>query len=90
MLKAKEKKAVCPVTGMGAKYKPIDDADCIQNPYPFLRKAREEEPVFYSPEFDCWVVTRYEDIVKAFKDVNTFSATNARHPVTPLCPAVIV
>lgn len=25
--KVKEKKAVCPITGMGADYKPIDDAE---------------------------------------------------------------
>ena len=32
----------------------------LDDPYEFLAKARREEPVFYSPEIDHWVVTRGE------------------------------
>lgn len=76
----------CPVHGMGAEFKP-SDADYLDNPYRFFDKARPAEPVFYSPQEDCYVVMRYEDIVGIFKDPDTFSAANARHPVQPLCPA---
>lgn len=76
----------CPVTGMAAEFKPFD-ADYLQNPYLFFDKARATEPVFYSPEEDYWVVMKYEDIIKVFKDPETFSVANARHPVSPLCPA---
>ncbi|MGB0384188.1 MAG: hypothetical protein ACPGWR_05120 [Ardenticatenaceae bacterium] len=39
----------CPITGMGAEFKP-SDADYLQNPYVFFDKARPTEPVFYSPK----------------------------------------
>ena len=32
-----------------------------------LGRAREEEPVFYAPAFDLWVVTRYEDVLAVLK-----------------------
>ncbi len=76
----------CPVTGMGAEFKP-SSAEYLQNPYLFFDKARSTESVFYSPEEDAWVVMKYEDMLHVFKDPDTFSAANARHPVTPLCPA---
>lgn len=49
-----------------------------------LRAARAEQPVFYSQELDYWVVTRYADIRRVFRDVATFSAGNAMDPILPL------
>ena len=43
--------------------------------------------MFYSPELDYYVVTRYEDISAVFKDDESFSPRNIGDPVTPLCPA---
>ena len=34
-------------------------ADNLDDPYPLYRRLRAERPVFYSPEFDVWVVSRY-------------------------------
>ena len=76
----------CPVTGMAAEFQPWED-DYLANPYLFFDKARSAEPVFFSPEQNCYVVMKYEDIVEVFKDPATFSPANARHPVVPLCPA---
>jgi len=76
----------CPMTGMAAEFKPFTD-DYLQNPYLFFDKARATEPVFYSPQEDYWVVMRYEEMLQVFKDPETFSPANARHPVQPLCPA---
>ena len=59
----------------------------LQNPYSFFEKARAEEPVFYSPEHNYWVVLKYDDIAAVFRDPETFSPVIARHPVTPVCPA---
>jgi cytochrome P450 len=42
-----------------------------------LGRAREEEPVFYAPAFDLWVVTRYEDVLAVLKDHATFSSAGA-------------
>ena len=32
------------------------------NPYPVLRRMRQEAPVFYYEPLDMWVVSRYEDV----------------------------
>lgn len=76
----------CPFSKMAAEFQPFSDA-YVDDPYKFFAMARPEEPVFYHPETDMWVVTRYEDIRKVFQDPETFSPALARHPVTPLCPA---
>ena len=34
----------------------------LADPYPFFAEARAASPVFYSPDLDYWVVTRYHDI----------------------------
>ncbi|MFK7805691.1 MAG: cytochrome P450 [Anaerolineae bacterium] len=76
----------CPMSGMAAEFNP-SDGEYLQNPYRFFDKARPAEPVFYSPQEDSWVVMKYDYMVEVFKDPDTFSAANARHPVQPLCPA---
>jgi cytochrome P450 len=67
-------------------FRPFSE-DYLQNPYLFFDKARESEPVFYSPEMDYWVVLKYEHIAEVYRDPETYSPVNARHPVTPICPA---
>lgn len=66
------------------QYDPFDLVD----PFPFYSWARNEAPIFYSPELDYWVVTRYEDIKAVFKDLTTFSAEITGKPLIPLSPAV--
>jgi cytochrome P450 len=48
-----------------------------ENPFPLLELARREQPVFYAPHFDLWVVTRYDDVLKVLKDHRTFSSAGA-------------
>jgi cytochrome P450 len=56
--------------------------DYNTDPAGYLREAQEHEPVFYSEDFGCWVVTRYEDARAALLDHGTFSnATLADAPV---------
>jgi cytochrome P450 len=45
-----------------------------------------EEPVFYAPSIDSWVVTRLETVRAVLRDASRFSAENASDPLTPLCP----
>ena len=78
----------CPVTGIGRSFDPFVDP-YLRDPYAFWIEARGSEPVFYSPELDYWVVTRYEDIKAIFSDPKTFSASNAQTPIKPLAPAVV-
>ncbi len=44
----------CPVTNLSADFDPLD----LSDPFPLLAHARQEQPVFYSPAIDYWVVTR--------------------------------
>ena len=31
------------------------------DPYPYYRRLRDEDPAHYSPEADLWVLSRYDD-----------------------------
>ncbi|WP_123026561.1 cytochrome P450 [Mycolicibacterium stellerae] len=73
----------CPVSGLAAGFDPFRGPYQV-DPSSSLREARAEEPVFYSPELDYWVVTRYEDVKRVFKNPDEFSATIALEPITPI------
>lgn len=57
-----------------------------QDPAGALAASRAHEPVFYSPDLDYWVVSRYADIKEAFRDTRAYSAAIALDPLTPLGP----
>lgn len=78
----------CPFSAIGSEFNPFVDP-YLADPYEFLARARREEPVFYSPEIDYWVVTRYRDVQAVFRDTDHFSATIALEPLTPLWPSSI-
>jgi hypothetical protein len=46
----------CPYTGLGQEFNPFMPP-YLDNPYPFFARARSEEPVFYHPDLDCWVIS---------------------------------
>ena len=45
------------------------------NPYPALKRLRDEQPVWRHPRQGVWFVTRYEDVVAGFLDHDTLSST---------------
>ena len=45
----------------------------MEDPYPFLRRLREEDPVHWSDSIGAWILTRYDDMVTTFKDVSHYS-----------------
>lgn len=47
------------------------------NPYRVFALARVQEPVFYSPRLDAWLVTRFDDIRDVLLDPQTFSSKNS-------------
>ncbi|MEM7335691.1 MAG: cytochrome P450, partial [Chloroflexota bacterium] len=75
----------CPITNLSNAFKPLD----LTDPYPVMAQARREEPVFYSPEIDYWVVTRFEDIRAVFQDFETFTAENTITPIEPFSETVL-
>jgi cytochrome P450 len=79
--------AQCPVSPGGRDFNPFVDP-YLADPYAYWSRVRPAEAVFYSPELDYWVVTRYEDIKAIFADPKTFSASIAQNPIKPLAPQV--
>jgi len=75
----------CPVSHQAADFDPFSDG-YQQDPPEYVRWAREQEPVFYSPQLGYWVVTRYEDIKAIFRDNLTFSPSIALEKITPTGP----
>jgi cytochrome P450 len=69
----------CPHADLGRDFKPFDLAE----PFAFYARARAEAPIFYSPEIDYWVVTRYDDIRDIFRNPATFSSENTQSPFKP-------
>ena len=62
-------------------------SDYLTDPYAFYQWAHQQQPIFYSPNLNYWVLTRYDDIKAALKDDDTFSSRNATDPFTPVTPA---
>lgn len=71
--------AQCPFHNLAEEFDPLD----LSDPFPLMAIAREEEPIFYSPEIDYWVVSRYEDIKAIFRDYESFTAENTITPIVP-------
>ncbi len=74
----------CPITNLSSDFDPLD----LSDPFPLLAQARREQPVFYSPAIDYWVVTRYEDVKAIFRDHETYTAANTISPIVPFSAAV--
>jgi cytochrome P450 len=72
---AAEISAQCPVAH-GRPFDPleVEQAAC---PWPWLRAAREQCPVFFMEQFGVWCVSRYDDVMQVLRDTTTFSNKGA-------------
>ena len=75
----------CPVSQRAADFDPFEDG-YQQNPPEYLRWAREQEPIFYSPKLGYWVVARFDDVRAIFRDNSRFSPAIALEKITPTGP----
>ena len=46
----------------------------MDDPYPYYRELRDEEPVHYSSREDLWVLSRFDDCIEAFTNWNVWSS----------------
>jgi cytochrome P450 len=46
----------------------------VQNPYPVYAYLREHDPVHWNPMFNCYCLTRYDDVNMVFSDYKRFSS----------------
>ncbi len=44
-----------------------------EDPYPTYARLRTEAPVYRNDEFDFWALSRHEDVLAAFRNVDTYS-----------------
>jgi cytochrome P450 len=71
----------CPVR---ADFDPLSPA-FLQDPFAVLAALPAgERAVFYAPSIDYYVVTRHEDVERAFLDHDGYSAAAAQMPLVPL------
>ena len=80
-------RASCPLSPQSAAFNPFEP-DYIRAPGEYLRWAREQEPVFWSPQLGYWVISRYEDVKAVFRDNILFSPSIALEKITPATPEV--
>jgi len=77
----------CPVGGLGEEFDPFAGDSSAW--YAFMRRARQEEPVFFSPVLGYWVVTRWDDVMAVLHDSETYSSANTLQQIKPPCPAAL-
>lgn len=73
------------ITDTGKNFDPFE-AGFVRDPYPELAKIQQQEPIFYSPVINSWVVTRYETVRTLLRDTARFSPRIVSDPLVPLCP----
>jgi cytochrome P450 len=57
------------------------DPDLLRCPHAVFDRLRAEEPVTFVPEVDCWVVSRFDDIVRVARRPEIFSSRRPTGPV---------
>ena len=55
--------------------------EVLDDPYPIYKQLRDEAPAYYVEEFDCWALSRFEDIWVESGDNEAYSA--AKRGTTP-------
>lgn len=50
--------------------------EIMENPYPIYVRLRNEAPVFWSEQWQAWVVSRYADVAASLKDNENLSNEN--------------
>ena len=60
-------------------YDPYADA-VMRDPHPTYARLRAESPVHYLAQYDCWALSRFEDVYAATLDAESFSARGGTAP----------
>jgi len=65
----------------------IQSKDFDTDPYDILKLMRKEAPIFWSDSMGGWLITRYEDVVKTFKDTEDYGNANRLGKAAEYLPA---
>ena len=58
--------------------------EVLEDPYPIYRRLRDEAPAYHLEQYDCWALSRFDDIQAtaadndAFSIAHVFASTRAR------------
>jgi cytochrome P450 len=63
------------VSSTGFEYDPFS-YEQDENPYPVYARMREEAPAYHNPRQDFWALTRFDDVLAALVDSETYSSLN--------------
>ena len=64
-------------TGVGIDWQPEDPAT-LADPFPVLKRLRDEDPCHWSPRLRSWVLTRYDDVKRVCLDREGMSSDRLR------------
>jgi cytochrome P450 len=53
------------------------DYELDRNPHPVFKRMRDEAPIYYNPKYDFWALSRFDDVVKASLDHDSFSSARS-------------
>ena len=62
------------------QYDPFDHEIIYGNPHSVYQQLRDESPVHYVPQWDCWALSRFQDIWDACVDAKSYSAARGTTP----------
>nr|WP_180206299.1 cytochrome P450 [Pseudomonas sp. SbOxS1]NYU06527.1 cytochrome P450 [Pseudomonas sp. SbOxS1] len=60
--------------------------ETVRDPYPAYRYLREHHPVYWSPHFKAWFLTRYSDVFAAQGDARRYSSNRMQQLVDAQVP----
>jgi cytochrome P450 len=80
--------STCPYHSVSTAFRPLSSEQC-DDPYSMYARARQEDPVFFSPELQMWVVTRYDDVAHILKDAQRFSSTGMFQSMLQYAPEAL-
>src|SRR6056297_1732944 len=69
----------------------LDTDERRLDPFPWYETMRENDPVRYDEDRDCWDVFRYDDVKRVLSDHETFSSEGASDfdPVDALATTLV-
>ncbi|MFP6641052.1 MAG: cytochrome P450, partial [Myxococcota bacterium] len=50
--------------------------DMHENPYPTYARLRDEAPTYHNPEMGFWALSRFDDVLGAYQDWETYTSTH--------------
>ena len=63
------------MTGLDFEYDPFS-YEQDEDPFPVYARMRNEAPAYYNPRLDFWALTRFDDVLAASVDSDTYSSLN--------------